>query len=121
MNKRSYRDCLVKEIIFSTSRASGPGGQHVNKTESRVVLSWDLEASSCLGKTEKLLVRERLSSRITEKGILIRMPVDKIRQTGRSSQGVRLVALGEGDAVSTVTKVVKTDDATEADSAEESE
>jgi len=45
---------------------------------------------------------------ITAQGIAIRMPVKKIRVTGRIAQGVRVVALGEGDAVQAVAQVVKT-------------
>lgn len=66
----SVKACLLKEITFRTSRASGPGGQHVNKTESRVILMWDLEKSACLDETQKLQVRKRLANRISEQGIL---------------------------------------------------
>jgi DNA gyrase subunit A len=45
---------------------------------------------------------------ITAQGIAIRMPVKKIRVTRRYAQGVRVVALGEGDAVRAVARVVKT-------------
>ena len=44
---------------------------------------------------------------ITKQGVLIRMPVEKIRQTGRSAQGVKVVNVGEGDLVVAVTKVVQ--------------
>lgn len=62
--------CLKKEINFRTSRASGPGGQHVNKTESRVVLVWDLEHSVCLDDQQKKKIRNMLASRLTEEGTL---------------------------------------------------
>ncbi len=45
---------------------------------------------------------------LTAQGIAIRMPVNKIRVTGRIAQGVRVVALGEGDSVRAVAQVVKT-------------
>ena len=50
---------------------------------------------------------------ITANGIAIRMPVEKIRRTGRVAQGVKVVNLGEGDAVRAVAKVVQTDAETE--------
>lgn len=39
---------LETEVVFSFSRSSGPGGQHVNKTESRVQLKWNPVESALL-------------------------------------------------------------------------
>ena len=47
---------------------------------------------------------------ITAKGVVIRQPVETIRQTGRSAQGVRLIRLGEGDLVRAVARVIKGDE-----------
>ncbi len=58
------------ELQFSASRSGGPGGQHVNKTSSKVTLSWDLEGSLALSPRQKDLVRRRLGSRITSEGHL---------------------------------------------------
>ena len=44
---------------------------------------------------------------ITSEGVLIRVPVKKIRRTGRLAQGVKIVVPGEGSVVSAVAKVVK--------------
>ena len=65
------RECLIREVDFRTSRSSGPGGQHVNKTESRVELLWSPQESDCLSETQKLMVAGRLSNRITDEGVLI--------------------------------------------------
>ena len=62
---------LLKEITFTTSRSSGPGGQHVNKTESRVTLHWSFRETEALLEEEKILVGRRLESRLTEDGELI--------------------------------------------------
>ena len=62
---------LLKEVTYKTSRSSGPGGQHVNKTESRVELLWNIEESTSLGEAEKSLIRKRLRARFTESGILM--------------------------------------------------
>ena len=62
---------LLKEIRIRTSRSSGPGGQHVNKTESKVELSWNLEESGFLSQQQKLMLRKRLKSRLTTGGVLI--------------------------------------------------
>ena len=43
----------LSEVVLRTSRSSGPGGQHAQKTESRVEASFDVEASSALTTTQK--------------------------------------------------------------------
>jgi ribosome-associated protein len=67
----TMNDQLLKELSYKTSRSSGPGGQHVNKTESRVELLWNIEESACLRESEKSLIKQRLKSRITDSGFLI--------------------------------------------------
>jgi len=44
---------------------------------------------------------------LTSPGQVIRMPVERIRQTGRSAQGVILVKMGEGDTVKSAAKIIK--------------
>ncbi len=58
------------EIAFRTSRSSGPGGQNVNKVESRVELLFDLEASESLKDEQRERLRERLATRISRSGVL---------------------------------------------------
>ena len=65
------KEQLLKEITFTTSRSSGPGGQHVNKTESRVSLHWSFKETEALTDEEKILVGRRLKSRLTDEGELI--------------------------------------------------
>ncbi|MCF8224641.1 MAG: aminoacyl-tRNA hydrolase [Bacteroidales bacterium] len=64
-------DQLLNEVQYYTSRATGPGGQHVNKTESRVELHWMPEKSDVLSVRQKRILLERLSKRLTGEGILI--------------------------------------------------
>ncbi len=59
-----------EEVSFVTSRSGGPGGQDVNKLETRVTLRFDLEASPSLTEGQKGRLRERLATRITRAGIL---------------------------------------------------
>ena len=65
------RECLIGELKFRTSRSSGPGGQHVNKTESRVELLWKPGESKCLDEEQKLVVQARLGKRISGDGVLV--------------------------------------------------
>ncbi len=60
----------LSELTFETSRSSGPGGQHVNKTESRVTLVFDIDASTALDEDSKRKIAERYSSRISKRGEL---------------------------------------------------
>jgi ribosome-associated protein len=61
---------LDDEVSFVTSRSGGPGGQNVNKLETRVTLRFDLAGSSSLSPEQKSRLRERLATRITKDGIL---------------------------------------------------
>jgi ribosome-associated protein len=49
----------LAEISIRVSRSSGPGGQHANKTESRVEARFDVEASQTLSAAQKRRVVER--------------------------------------------------------------
>ncbi|WP_421904038.1 alternative ribosome rescue aminoacyl-tRNA hydrolase ArfB [Maridesulfovibrio sp.] len=56
------------EISFLTSRSSGPGGQHVNKTSSKVTLVFNVLDSPSLSDNQKRIIMTRLSGRINSKG-----------------------------------------------------
>jgi ribosome-associated protein len=81
------RACLIQELQFRTSRSSGPGGQHVNKTETRVELVWSLSGSICLNENQKATLRSRLGRRITEGGLLV-MASEKYRSQHRNKAEV---------------------------------
>ncbi len=56
---------------MSFARSGGPGGQHVNKTESKVVLRWNALSSTALNDDDRALLEKRLASRLTEEGELL--------------------------------------------------
>lgn len=58
------------ELSFTFSRSPGPGGQHVNKVNSRVTLWFDLMASPSLSNEQKARLRQRLATRINREGRL---------------------------------------------------
>ena len=58
------------EIELSFSTSSGPGGQHANRSATRVDLIWNVEGSRALGLRQKERVRARLRHRIDSAGNL---------------------------------------------------
>ena len=58
------------EIVFEMSTSSGPGGQHVNRVQTRVTLSFDVDRSMALGDRERARIRDVLASRINKSGQL---------------------------------------------------
>lgn len=62
---------LIAELDFKGIRSSGAGGQHVNKTASKVELTFNLEASQVFNESQKALLRKNLSSRITKEQLII--------------------------------------------------
>jgi ribosome-associated protein len=56
------------ELEVRVSRSSGAGGQHVNKTSSRVEIFWNVVTSRALNDAERALLRQKLASRLTSDG-----------------------------------------------------
>lgn len=54
------------ELRWRFSRSSGAGGQHVNTTDSRVELSWDLATTSALDDTQRSRARRRLGGALVD-------------------------------------------------------
>ncbi len=82
------------ELTLTAARASGPGGQHVNKTSSKVILSWDLANSQAIDDAVRNKLLDRLSSRVTRDGILpIHVDTERSQHRNRELACARLVAL----------------------------
>jgi ribosome-associated protein len=58
------------ELGFETSRSSGPGGQNVNKVETRVTLTFPVLTSPSLDEQQRARIGERLATRISRAGVL---------------------------------------------------
>jgi ribosome-associated protein len=59
-----------EEIDFTFTRSGGPGGQNVNKVNTRVTLRFDVERSPSLSAEQKRRIHARLATRISSAGIL---------------------------------------------------
>lgn len=62
---------IEPEISFSTSRSSGPGGQNVNKVNTRVTIHFDIMNSQRLNEQQKQIICNILQNRINKDGKLV--------------------------------------------------
>ena len=76
------------ELRESASRSGGPGGQHVNKTSTRVTLRWCAGQSTALSSTQRARLQRRLGSRLTRGGDLV-VHARRFRSRGRNRELAR--------------------------------
>jgi len=69
------------ELDVRVSRSSGAGGQHVNKTSSRVEIFWNIPGSRALDEEQRARLLGRLSSRLTTDGSIRVVASDMRSQT----------------------------------------
>lgn len=71
---------LGQEFVFTASRSSGPGGQNVNKVNTKVTLKWDVLNSDVLSDEQKQFLLGKLKTKITTEGVLVLSSQDKRSQ-----------------------------------------
>jgi ribosome-associated protein len=79
-----------KEFIFSATRSSGPGGQNVNKVNTRIELRFNIGSSILLSEVEKQTITAKLGKKITADGDII-----IISQSARSQLENKRIAIGK--------------------------
>lgn len=75
----------LDEVRFTASRAGGPGGQHVNKVNSRITLHFDVDGSPSLDDDQRRRLHARLPTRIGRDGVL-RLHVQAHRSQARNRE-----------------------------------
>lgn len=81
LNKSQF----LSELDIQTSLSGGPGGQHVNKTETKVIVSWRYLLSEALTDFEKKRLTKQLSASIT-KSQQIKINSSKTRSQHKNKQ-----------------------------------
>ncbi len=77
-----------EELVFTTSRSAGPGGQNVNKVNTRVTLRFDVEGSPSLSPEMRSRLRQELGGRIGRSGVL-RITSQKFRTQHANKEAAR--------------------------------
>ena len=82
-------DFFNNELTFSTSRSSGPGGQNVNKVNTKVTLRWNVKNSQLLTDDQREILLHKLSNRLTADGDLMIVAQEKRSQLQNKDEALR--------------------------------
>ena len=85
-----------RELDWKFSRSSGPGGQHVNTSDTRVELTWSLTDTTVLSADQKRLVATRLQGRLRDGSIMIVSSQYRSQHRNREAAKARLEQLVRG-------------------------
>jgi ribosome-associated protein len=61
---------IKKELLYLTTRSSGPGGQNVNKVETKVTIEWHLASTTVFSDRQKRLLMDKLGPKLNKNGFL---------------------------------------------------
>ena len=81
------KDLLYTECNFKAVRSSGPGGQHVNKTSTKVVLSWSLELTTAFDEIQKERLEKYLATKLTKDRMIV-LSYDQSRSQHKNKETV---------------------------------
>jgi ribosome-associated protein len=85
---------IFQELVFSFSRSSGPGGQHVNKVNTKVHVKFDVVHSGILTSDQKSILLDKLKNKLTKEGVLLLSS-----QEARSQLSNKIIVIEKLDAL----------------------
>lgn len=102
------KKAIENEVVLTASRSSGPGGQNVNKVNSRIELRFSIGNSGSLTVEQKELIRKKLFNRINSDDELILFSESERSQLGNRDKVISNFLLLIESALKPVKKRVKT-------------
>lgn len=81
------------ELKFKTSRSGGKGGQHVNKTESKVEVSFDIEHSAVLDEETRAVLLHKLGNKLSEGVLSVYSQKDRSQQKNKDTAVEKLLLM----------------------------
>lgn len=96
MTRKPRHRIPENELQYRFSRSSGPGGQSVNTTESKVEVRWRIASSAVLDDVQKERVTSRLAGRLSDGVISVVSKDYKSQHRNREAAKVRLEELIAG-------------------------
>ncbi|MBL7842408.1 MAG: aminoacyl-tRNA hydrolase [Cyclobacteriaceae bacterium] len=88
MNTLNHHN-LFHELIFTTSRSSGPGGQNVNKVNSKVTLKWNVQQSNAISDEQREILLIKLRTHLTKEGVLLLTAQEKRSQLQNKEEALQ--------------------------------
>ncbi|MEM8998683.1 MAG: alternative ribosome rescue aminoacyl-tRNA hydrolase ArfB [Bacteroidota bacterium] len=79
------KEQIIAELKFKATRSGGPGGQHVNKVSSKVVLNFNLSFSKAFSEKERKRLLVTLRHRLTKENTLI-LQCDEARSQHKNKE-----------------------------------
>ncbi len=92
MDEKILKEEIELRGTFTFARSSGPGGQNVNKVNSKVLLTLNIDSITCLSASQKVRAKEKLKNRMNSTGELYLQIQEERSQLQNRERAVRRMA-----------------------------
>lgn len=83
---------ILPELTFTATTGGGPGGQHVNKVSTKVMLRWKVRESEVLSEEQRAVLLEKLAAKINKEGELVLSSHESRSQLKNKEEVIRKLA-----------------------------